>query len=119
MNFVGFLFLLVASAALLGAPRRWAPLPLLAGACYMTLGQGIEIGPFNFTLIRLLLLVGFVRVLARGERPAGGLVGMDKLMMAWAAWALICPVFREEPSATFTFHLGRAYTYLGLYFLIR
>lgn len=119
MNLIGFSFLVVAAIALLSVPRRWAPLPLMAGACYMTLGQGIEIGPFNFTLVRLLLLVGLVRVLTRGERPAGGLLGMDKLMLAWAAWALFCPVFRQDPLDTLIFHLGRSYTYLGLYFLLR
>jgi hypothetical protein len=119
MNLIGFLFLLAASAALLTLPRRWAPLPLMAGASYMTLAQGIQMGPFYFTLVRLLILVGFIRVVLRGEKLAGGLMGMDKLMLAWAAWALICPVFREEPAATLNFHLGRAYTYLGLFFLIR
>lgn len=111
--------MLVASGALLALPRQWAPLPLLAGACYMTLGQGIELGPFSFTLIRILLLVGIVRVLARGERPAGGFIGLDWIMIAWAVWALICPVFRKEPADTLVFHMGRVYTYLSLYFLMR
>jgi hypothetical protein len=49
MNALALLFLLINAALLLLLPRRWAPLPLLMGACYMTLGQGIEIGPFTFT----------------------------------------------------------------------
>ena len=55
MNALATLFLLVNAVALLALPRRWAPVPLLVGACYMTLGQGIDIGPFRFTVIRLLV----------------------------------------------------------------
>ena len=50
----------------------------------MTLGQGIEIGPFNFTVIRILLAVGFTRIILRGERLRGGLNGLDKLMIIFA-----------------------------------
>jgi len=72
MTFLALVFLLAATVAIWVLPRAWAPVPLLAGACYMTLGQGIEVAGLNFPIIRLLLLAGVVRVLVRGERPAGG-----------------------------------------------
>ena len=55
MNALAILFALTVAGALLVVPRRWALLPLLIGSCYMTLGQGIQIGPFSFTVIRLLI----------------------------------------------------------------
>jgi hypothetical protein len=113
------LFLFAASAALLLLPRRWAPLPLLMGACYMTLGQGISIGSFSFPFIRLLMLVGFIRVILRGERPAGGFSVMDTLMCVWAAWAVFSSAFHADAAATLENHLGMVYNNLGLYFLIR
>lgn len=119
MTPLSILFLIITATALLCLSRQWAPLPLLAGACYMTLGQGVEIGPFSFTFIRLLLLAGFIRVFIRRERPAGGMCGMDRLMIAWSAWALICSVFHKEPGATLTFHLGMVYNILGIYYLVR
>ena len=85
MNGFAILFLMLNAAALLGVSRRWAPLPLLVGACYMTLGQGIQVGPFHFPVIRLLLLAGFVRVLVRRERLAGGLNSLDWVILAWGA----------------------------------
>ena len=42
---------LVSALALLVLSRKWAPLPLLAGTCYMTVAQTIEIGPFTFTVL--------------------------------------------------------------------
>lgn len=119
MSGLTILFLVLNALALLALPRRWAALPLLIGACYMTLGQAIEVGPFSFTVIRILALVGFVRVLLRGERPAGGMNGLDWLMLAWAAWALTSSVFHNEPQKAWVFRLGLVYNTIGFYFLIR
>jgi hypothetical protein len=119
VNTFAFILLLFASATLLLAPRRWAPLPLLIGACYMTLGQGISIGSLSFPVIRLLMLVGFIRVILRGERPAGGFSVLDTLMCVWAAWAVFSSVFHNNVGATLENHLGMVYNNLGLYFLIR
>lgn len=119
MNLIAIVFLLAASAALLLLPRRVAPLPLLAGACYMTMGQVVVIGPFNFTLLRLLMLAGLVRVVTRRERLAGGFTRMDGLLLAWAAWALCASAFHENPRETLINYLGMVYNVLGLFFLIR
>lgn len=110
---------------LFALPRSWAPLPLLVGACYMTLGQGVEIGPFNFTVIRILIGVGLLRLLLRGERLAGGFNSMDRWMMIWALWVVISvPLLNNlsgeaESSQEYIFRLGLAYNTCGLYFLLR
>lgn len=100
-------------------PRRWAPLPFLVGACYMTLGQGIEIGPFTFTVIRMLVLVGLARIVVRGERLAGGLNGLDRLMLLWSVLALVSSFFHNDPSAELVFRLGLVYNACGIYFVLR
>lgn len=119
MNLFATVFFIAASFTLLKVPRRWAAMPLLAGACYMTLGQRIEIGPFNFTVIRLLLLIGFVRVVIKGEWLQGGLTGLDRLLVCWAGWALCSSAFHTDPQATLVNHFGMVYNTLGVYFLIR
>jgi len=119
MTFVATMFLVVAAAALLLVPRRWAPLPLLAGACYMTLGQGIQVGSFSFPIIRLLLLVGLIRVVLRNERPAGGFAGMDWFLVLWAGWALFASAFHADLSGTLVNRMGMVYNTVGVYFLIR
>ncbi|NGO39254.1 O-antigen ligase family protein [Limisphaera ngatamarikiensis] len=119
MTPLALLFLLAAVMAIWTLPRQWAPVPLLAAACYMTLGQGIEVAGLNFPVIRLVLLAGVVRVLIRGERPAGGWIGMDKLFLAWAAWAILVSFFHKQPGATLQFHLGMVYNALCVYFLLR
>ncbi|GIX49822.1 MAG: hypothetical protein KatS3mg132_016 [Limisphaera sp.] len=119
MTPLALLFLLVAVAAIWTLPRQWAPIPLLAAACYMTLGQGVEVAGLNFPIIRLVLLAGVLRVLVRHERLAGGWVGMDRLFLVWSAWAVAASFFHERPGATLEFHLGMIYNALCTYFLMR
>jgi len=119
MSGLAVTFLLVMTVALLRAPRKWAMLPLLAGACYMTLGQRLELGPFTFTPLRILLAAGVIRVMSRRERVAGGLVFTDVLMLIWAGWAAFSSQFHEEPDQALIFRLGMVYDACGVFFLTR
>lgn len=119
MNTIAVWFLLASALALLSVPRKWAALPLLVGACYMTLGQGVELGPFRFTVIRILIFLGVLRTIFRREFPAGGLTRMDWLMLCWGAWALLSSAFHEKPGEILVNRLGLAYTVCGIFFLIR
>ena len=112
-------FVLISAIALLLLPRRWAPLSLLVGVCYMTLGQGIELGPFHFMVIRILVAVGIVRVIVRGERLAGNMNALDWLMVTWAVWALISSFFHEDTPSVLVNRLGLVYNACGIYFLLR
>jgi hypothetical protein len=85
----------------------------------MTIGQAIQVGPFHFTIIRILIAAGLARVLIRGERLAGGMNGLDELMLVWSFWALVSSVFHKDPSAAFVFRLGLVYNACGIYFLLR
>lgn len=119
MTLIALVFLLATTVAIWTLPRQWAVVPLLLGACHMTLGQGVDVAGLNFPVIRLLLLAGVIRVLIRGERPVGGWIGMDKLFLLWAAWAILVSVFHERPRETLEYHLGTVYNALCFYFLIR
>ena len=119
MNSFAIGFVLIATLALLVLPRRWAAVPLILGSCSMTGAQGIEIGPFYFSVIRMLVGVGVIRVLIRGERPAGGFGILDYLMAVWAAWALMSSSFHNDPGSALVFRMGLVYGVCGFYFLIR
>jgi hypothetical protein len=118
MNPLALSVILLNAVALLVLPRRWAPLPLLAGTCYMTLGQGIDVGPLSFTALRILVAVGVLRVVLRGERWSGGLNGLDWLMVMWSVWAIASSPFHQEEGAL-TFRFGLVYNAAGIYFLLR
>lgn len=119
MNYGPLILLGVNAVALLAVPRRWAPLPFIMTACYLSIGQAVEIGPFTFTAIRILILVGVLRVVLRGERLTGGLNGLDWWIVLWAIWAALSGVFHENPNDTLINRLGLVYNTLGIYLLLR
>ncbi len=102
MNGLALFFTLATAALMLGLPRKWAVLPLLMGAAYITFGQRLEIGSLSFPVIRVVIAAGFLRVILRGERPADGPNLVDRLMTVWAVWN-ICTAssFINRTSASF------------------
>ena len=85
----------------------------------MTLGQGIDLGPMSFTFIRLLIAVGVVRVIVRGERLAGGVNQLDWFMVLWAVWLCVSGEFHGDSGDTAVTRLGLVYDACGFYFLLR
>jgi hypothetical protein len=112
-------FVLVSAVALLLLPRRWAPVPLIGAACYMTISQGIDLGPFSFNVIRLLVAVGIVRAVVRREPIAGGLNSLDWLIVAFSTWTVLSAFFHTGSSARLAWRLGQVYDTAGVFFLLR
>jgi len=119
MNNFAIAFLMINAVLLLTLSRKWAPLPLLIGTCYMTYGQGAELGPFHFTVIRILIAAGVLRVILHGERLTGGISKLDWLMMVWAGSALFSSFFHQDASTALVFRLGLVFNTCGIYFLLR
>jgi len=117
MNGVGYLFLLVAGVLLLKLPRRWAPLPLLVSAAYIGIGEQLEIGPAHFTINRLLVIIGFLRVWTKREHLAGGWQPLDRLMLIWALWAIVSSFLHS--TFPLVFRLGMVLDTFGLYIVLR
>lgn len=85
----------------------------------MSLDAAIELGPLHFTIIRILVAVGVVRVIIRGERLAGQMNILDWLMVVWAGWALTSSLFHIDISGALVNRLGLVYNACGIYFLLR
>ena len=120
MNPLGFLVFLVSAIALMSVPRRWAIIPLLAGVIFITHGQALEIGGKQ-SVFRLLLGVGLLRIIVRGEGLGGGLNRVDKLMLALGAWLFFASFFHEPGAVAAgpTFIIGKVAEISLCYFLVR
>jgi hypothetical protein len=87
------------------------------GATYMTRGQSLDIGEISFPVVRLLATLGFVRVFIKRERIAGGINGLDKMIIAWGTWLIVSSAF--HPDSVLITRIGVIWTELGVYFLFR
>jgi hypothetical protein len=119
MTFLGFLILLICAAFLLALPRRFAGVPLLCGYLYMTVGQSLNVGGLSLYAIRVLILVGVVRILVRGEKLSSPLLPLDRAMMAWGVTAILTSFFHQEPVQMFINRGGLVLNQAGIYFLFR
>lgn len=93
MNPLAAAFFVIVASAILAVPRRFAPVALLIGCCYMTMGQSLKLGPINLPIFRMLLLVGVIRLFARREFANTGRNGIDILMICWAVWLMVASWF--------------------------
>jgi len=117
MNELGTLFTIACCWFVLAAPRRNASLAFAVAALWIPRTQELAIGPLHFTVLRLVILTGLLRVMIRGERIGGKWNFLDHVVALWAGWALCSSAFH---SAGFSMaRLGDVYTDLGLYYMFR
>jgi hypothetical protein len=119
VNPLGLIITAIAGFFLLRVSRQSAAVPLLVGSTYMAITDNIGLGPLHFTVIRILVTIGLVRVKLRGERIAGRMNTLDKVMILWAAWAVFSGCFHKDSSQALIYRLGLVYDALGLFFLFR
>jgi hypothetical protein len=115
---------LAAGALILLLPRKYIIVPLLGAALLIPFDQVILIGPLHWTMLRVIVLLGWIRVLARTLAPRQsllrrGLNTMDKALMLWAAAAGLNIVLLWHSSAALINQLGALYNVFGIYFLLR
>jgi hypothetical protein len=116
MNFVGITITIICSLIVLTAPRRWAILGVLAAVCYITQGQQMDVGGFHFTAIRMVLFMGLIRNMARGEFKRLKLGSLDYVFLAFAIYTLIVAGLR---TGVWQELVGNTYNALLSYFVFR
>ncbi len=100
-------------------PRHYAICPLLAMVCLMPLGQELVIGGFHFFLFRILLLIGLLRVIVKGEAKQLVWNRTDKLFAWWVAVSIVFGTLSKPSMELLRNRLGDAYNAFGAYFFIR
>ena len=101
LHALGILALLVLGGGLLTVQRRYAIVPILIMACFVSPAQRLVILSFDFNVLRLMVLVGLVRVFMRNETSAFRLRGIDLFVLAWAVSTTVVATMREGTMAAF------------------
>lgn len=120
MNLLALVFFIVTAVLLWVVPRKYAPAPLLVGCCYMTIRQGVDVGEISLPIFRMLMAVGLLRAIMRGEWIAGSFNKIDKLMICLAGWLVFGSFFHSGRDGSGPiFILGLLFNLMLTYFLIR
>jgi hypothetical protein len=116
---LGLSFTLFLGVIMFILPRRYAPIPMLIIGAYMTYGQILNIAGFHFMMMRVMILIGWLRLLIRGEFKGLQLNKLDIIILFWLIAHFSIYVLREQTTDALVYELGFAYNALGLYFLFR
>ena len=120
MNPLAALITIICIILILGAPKKQCLGALFFGCCYITKGQGLDLGPISLPVYRLLLLASITRVLAQGHLSSIRLINTDKVVIAWGLWGIIAS-FGHDWSIGLTpiGAMGISYDLVLFYFVIR
>jgi hypothetical protein len=118
INSIALWFIILSSLLMISLPRRFAIFPILMAVCYMTIGQIIVIAGLHFSIFRILLFIGFSRIIIRGEIYAIKFNHIDKAIIWWSIITIITGALLEKSDGLIN-RLGLAYNALGCYYLFR
>jgi hypothetical protein len=111
--------LAVLAYLILSLPRRFAVCPLLIMTCLMPLGQELVLFGLHLYLFRVLLFLGVVRVIVKGEVRRLVLTRTDKLFGWWIAVSVVLGSLSNPSFDLLKNRLGDAYNAGGCYFFLR
>jgi hypothetical protein len=100
-------------------PRRYLLLPYVIGACFAPADQALMVGELNFQVLRILVLVGMLRLVLRGETVALRWNRFDKLILAWFVVGSLIYVAQWMSLGAVINRCGRFVEWLCLYWVFR
>jgi len=100
-------------------PRRLAVLPFLVLVCFIPSSQRVAIAGLDFSLLRILVICGGVRLLFKGEIRDVQWTTLDKLMLAWGVVEASAYVLLHRNFGAVVYMSGRMLESLGMYFVAR
>jgi len=120
INVIGFVFTLTMALLVLAIARRFAVLPIIMTACYITLGQVIVFMSLNFSMFKIIIFFGIARIIFRKEVFSIRLHTIDKILITYvivSATAYI--LLRNGSGEAIVTQLNFISTSLFSYFIFR
>lgn len=123
MQPVILLILILAIVAILTIPKRSIIIPFILATCLTTFGQQVNIGGAHFFMMRILILVGWVRIAREsglaGSGLAAGLTRIDRVFLVWAVCRAVATYLEFFQSQALINQVGFLLDSIGCYMLCR
>jgi hypothetical protein len=112
--------MMIAIILLLCLPRKCTIVPLILAVFTISVGQVVVLGGIHFTVLRILILTGLLRLLTcKQSRFAGSFNAIDRLVTLWAFSSLIISSLQWMNTAALVKNLGDFLDLLGGYCVVR
>jgi hypothetical protein len=116
---LGLVAVVVLGVVTLMLPRRYAVIPFLLMACFISARQRLVVFTLDFSLLRIMVIFGWVRFFMRGEYKGFSWHPLDYVLIAWVAAGMFAATIRVGTSTMLVNQLGGAFDAVGMYFLFR
>lgn len=114
----GLALLAACIAAVLLVPRRFVVIPIFVMMC-LAARQRVTIVSLDWDFVRIMIVVGWLRVILRKEMRGFRLHKLDIVAMIWSSTATLGYVVQQADSAAIVLRLGATIDTLGSYMLFR
>jgi hypothetical protein len=116
---VGLAALMAMAALALLVPRRWSALPVILLLCFIPAGQRVVVAEIDFTFIRVLMLVIWLRLLLRSEIRPIVWNWLDRVMILWAVTSVVTGTLLAMTLTVLINRAGTAVDAMMVYFYFR
>jgi len=113
------LVVLLLAIATFVVPRKYLVAPYVLGACFVPADQRVMIASLDFTMLRILIVAGVLRVFLRGEQQVIKWNTFDKLVLCWAFCGTVIYAIQWMDMRAVIFKCGVLFEAIGLYWLFR
>jgi hypothetical protein len=100
-------------------PRRFFLFPFIMAACFVPMNQKIIFFNLDFTLLRILIFVGFLRLSLKGETRLLHWNKFDKLILSWAVIGSLVYSVQQGTFDGIINRFGFLLDSIGMYWLFR
>lgn len=116
---LGLAAIILLGFALFKSPRQYAIWPYIAMAVFIAPSQRIVLLGADFTLLRLMILFGLIRITTTNEWRGIRWCSLDSCIVAWMITGSIAYILLHQSFAAVVFKLGTMAECLGAYFTFR
>ena len=100
-------------------PRKYFLLPFILAACFVPADQRVIIFDLDFTVLRILIAAGVLRILLRGEQRHIKWNKFDLIVFAWATCGAFVYIIQWHNTRAIINRSGVLFDAIGLYWLFR
>jgi hypothetical protein len=119
INAIGLSVAISMALLTLFLPRRYTILPFIAICFFLTVGQTISMFGLNITMLRCVLVFGWLRLILWKELTPLRLNVVDVIVLTWVVSRIIMHTLLVQTPFAAINRIGAAYDALGFYFLFR
>jgi hypothetical protein len=100
-------------------PRRYILLPFIVAACFVPSDQRIIVMGLDFTILRMLIVAGVLRMAVRQEIRHIKFNSFDLVLAAWLLCGTFIYVLQWTDTSAIIYKCGFLFDVIGLYWLFR